>query len=488
MAAAAPFAAAQGATVEQWGVFEGSFAGPGSGNPFVDVQFAAVFGMGGTERRVDGFYDGDGNYRVRFMPDLEGEWRFETSSNIPALQGKTGVFRCVAASAGNRGPVGVSNKFHFAYSDGSRYLPIGTTCYAWNHQGEQLERETLNTLRTAPFNKMRMCVFPKSYAWNANEPQYYPFERSAAGVHDFTRFHPPFFRHLEQLVLELQRLGIEADLILFHPYDRWGYADMSRDTDERYLRYITARLAAYRNVWWSMANEYNFMKKKTVADFDRFSQVVKAADPYGHLLSIHNGGSEADPVYDHTRPWISHVSLQSRHLDTGMAMRERFGKPVIFDECYYEGDIPRRWGNISGEEMTRRFWLGTVNGCYVGHGETYLDPKDVLWWSKGGVLKGESPKRIAFLRRILEESPGAGLTPYKSYFPGAGVAGQYLLYYLDIHRPREYTLDLPKDGRWEVDVIDPWQMTIARAGTFSGKAELKMPGVPYMALRARRVS
>lgn len=30
----------------------------------------------------------------------------------------------------------------------------------------------------------------------------------------------------------------------------------------------------------------------------------------------------------------------------------------------------------------------------------------LLWWSKGGILKGESPSRIAFLRDILE-SPRA---------------------------------------------------------------------------------
>ena len=30
--------------------------------------------------------------------------------------------------------------------------------------------------------------------------------------------------------------------------------------DDRYLRYVVARLAAYRNVWWSLANEYDFRK------------------------------------------------------------------------------------------------------------------------------------------------------------------------------------------------------------------------------------
>jgi hypothetical protein len=486
--AAAPFVAAQSQAVEQWGTFEASLPGPAAGNPYVDVQFGARFRQGATEFDVDGFYEAEGAYRVRFMPEHQGEWTYETRSNAAQLNGKRGSFRVQPPSAGNHGPVRVHDTFHLAYADRTRHTSVGTTCYAWIHQTEELQRQTLRTLRTAPFNKMRMCVFPKHYAFNRTAPPYYAFERDAGGKQDFARFDPRFFRHLERRVLDLQSLGIEADLILFHPYDRWGYAEMSSETDDRYLRYIVARLASFRNVWWSMANEFNFMKKKTAADFDRFSQIVQQQDPYRHLLSVHNGGSEADVLYDYSKPWVTHVSIQSKFLNTGGDLRQKYGKPVIFDECFYEGDIPQRWGNISGQEMTHRFWLGTVNGCYVGHGETYLHSKDILWWSHGGALHGESPARIAFLRKLVEEAP-AGLTPIKAYFPAAMVEGQYYLYYLDIHRPRQYTLQLPKEGSWNVDVIDPWQMTVSPAGrALTGKADLNLPGKPYMALCVRRAA
>ena len=80
---------------------------------------------------------------------------------------------------GAHGPVRVRNTHHFAYADGTPYFPFGTTCYAWVHQGDALERQTLKTLRTSPFNRIRMCVFPKSYEYNHNEPVLYPFERNA---------------------------------------------------------------------------------------------------------------------------------------------------------------------------------------------------------------------------------------------------------------------------------------------------------------------
>ena len=32
---------------------------------------------------------------------------------------------------------------------------------------------------------------------------------------------------------------------------------------------------AYRNVWWSLANEYDLMRTKTMADWDRFFRIVQ---------------------------------------------------------------------------------------------------------------------------------------------------------------------------------------------------------------------
>ena len=50
-------------------------------------------------------------------------------------------------------------------------------------------------------------------------------QRKAEGGFDFTRPYPGFsVPDLEKRILDLQKLGVEADLILWHPYDRWGFA------------------------------------------------------------------------------------------------------------------------------------------------------------------------------------------------------------------------------------------------------------------------
>ena len=483
--------------VERWDRFEVALTGPQEGNPFLDVQFGAVFTHKHRAIAVEGFYDGagaggEGIYRVRFMPDTLGRWSYVTHSSCPELDGKTGAFACVAPSPGNHGPVSVRNVYHFGYADGTPHVSIGTTCYAWAHQGDALEEQTLETLKDAPFTKLRMCVFPKHYSFIRNEPLYHPFERTAgaaegASGYDWTRFDPAFFQHFEKRVGQLCALGIEADLILFHPYDRWGFATMDAQTDDRYLRYLVARLASYRNVWWSMANEFDLMKEKTDADWDRFFRIVQESDPYQHPRSIHN----CRRFYDHGKPWVTHCSIQSSELHRAREWREAYRKPVLFDECCYEGNIEFNWGNISAREMVHRFWQGTAGGAYVGHGETYLHPEDVLWWSKGGVLHGESAPRIAFLRQLLEEGPDAGLDPQPGHWRwrAAGQPNQYYLYYQGVRQPAEQTYKLPEGIRFKVDVIDTWEMTIAPIeGTFEGTCTIKLPGKPYLAVRIQAVS
>src|SRR5262249_27858286 len=140
--------------------------GPTNGNPFLDVTFSAHFARiqaDSAATKVTGFYDGDGNYRVRFMPDKPGQWHYVTESSSPALAGQNGEFTVTPLTAKNHGPVRVAHTYHFAYADGKAYKQIGTTCYAWVHQNDALQKQTLKTLGASPFNKVRFCIFPKHY-------------------------------------------------------------------------------------------------------------------------------------------------------------------------------------------------------------------------------------------------------------------------------------------------------------------------------------
>jgi hypothetical protein len=247
---------------------------------------------------------------------------------------------------------------------------------------------------------------------------------------------------------------------------------------------------------------------KKTADWDRYFQIVQADDPSQHLRSIHQNNR----YYDQNKPWVTHASIQnsSAVTDYGRAVvyRDVYRKPIVFDEVKYEGNLPVRWGNLTGQEMVLRFWMGLVAGTYVGHGETFLDPKDILWWSKGGVLHGESPARLAFLRKIMEDGPAEGLNPIDKWMEiGTGAQpGKYYLFYFGKEAPASWPFALFHTGveegmRFSVEVIDTWDMTItpiegeftarkSDAYFFQDKTDrvVPLPSKPYIALRVRRVN
>ena len=357
---------------------------------------------------------------------------------------------------------------------------------------------------------MRMGVFPKDYPFNVNEPLYDMYQRDADGELDFDRPNPEAFRHLDMQVGALRDLGIEADIIIFHPYDRWGYSDMSQDQDNRYVAYLAARLSAYRNVWWSLANEYDFLlNTKPMTQWDRFFHILEENDPYRHLKSIHNGDVNAN--YDHRKPWVSHVCIQNWDVKRTQEWRETYGKPVINDEPEYEGNIMLSWGNISAQELVHRYWITLLRGGYAGHGETFMHPDDILWWAKGGALHGEAWKRIGFLRDLLEEDVVAGLTPLgrTNNWPWSRVSGasdgKTTFIYLGEHQPVIWAPGLPMEpGNYQVDVIDTWNMTIEPAKIVDAPANhptrhgaslrerrpdaafaVELPGKPHLAIRCR---
>jgi hypothetical protein len=268
---------------------------------------------------------------------------------------------------------------------------------------------------------------------------------------------------------------------------------------------VVARFAAYRNIWWSMANEYDFLRTKNEADWDRFFQIVQKSDPFDHLRSIHNGRI----LYDNNKPWVTHASIQNGLAvkDPGSAelYRDVYRKPIVYDEVEYEGNHAARWAQLSGQELVHRFWAGTVAGTYVGHGEFFQEPHDIVWVGPGGTLKGESPARLAFLRKFMEDAPE--INPIDLWHDPriGGKAGDYYLIYFGRETPATWNFELYRDGiadgtQFKIEVIDTWGMTITPVdGIFVAKKKdrytfvdekgrsVTLPGKPYQALRIRRV-
>ncbi|MBR5109767.1 MAG: DUF4038 domain-containing protein [Clostridia bacterium] len=509
--------------MRQYEPFELVFSGASLTDRWARIGLTAEFSCGDTVKTVKGFYDGDGRYAVRFLPEQAGTWHWRVSGCIEAEGKET----CESAN-GHHGLVRAVGT-HFEYEDGTLFMPFGTTVYALASQEDALVEQTLETLKNAPFNKVRLCVFPKDYDYNKNEPPCYAFERKPDGAWDTDRPNIAFWRRFESILDRIGAMGIQADLILFHPYDRWGFARMPREDNLRYLDYLLRRFAAKPYIWWSLANEYDLnMDAKTLAEWEEIEEYVAARDPYRHLLSNHN----CMRFWDFSRPNVTHACIQTKALTEIPRWIKAWGKPVIIDECCYEGNLPHFWGSISGQEMVKRFWRCCASGGYCTHGETFLSDDGILWWARGGRLKGESPKRIAFLRQIMESLPGP-LEPVsggwqalgdasedemnriisgadgvmKAFFTSLSrmedrdrwfhCAGEHVwtarcgeeayLWFNDLQCYGKMTLKLPEDKRYRVEVIDVWNMTRETLREdASGETPLLLPGKENLAVLAVR--
>ena len=536
--------------VARWAVLTLNFTGPAdspSQNAFLTL-FNATFtpASGESSLLVSGFFDGGTDYRIRFSPPEEGKWTFTTASTEPALDHQHGELFALPPAKGDHGPV-ASRGFGLYHADGEPHFSVGTTSYQWAHMEASRQQETLRTLRNGAgqaFNKLRMTVFPKWYVYNHQNPvemgtafPIVPGSTAAnltswscvgskcptmAGSFDLRRFNVSFFARFEALIAELRVLGVVADLILFHPYDRghWGFDCLggsdpqTYDTshDAFYLRYVAARLAAFSNVWWSMANEWSFVQCKSrginsshlqspAPIWDELFVTLAAADPYGRQKSIHNGNL----LYNHSRPWITHVSLQGEESQTAQ-IRERYGKPVVWDEVKYEGDIPEQSGDLSGQKEAARFWWGASLGVYVGHSETILrkgvaNDAQPLWWAKGGTLVGESPYRIEWFRRTWQKAlvsmglsfgelqPTSKVLPpaLPGQTPPANILSSSGGDFLYLHFARIGTWGVPlqppggSSGGWQLCRLDYWGMKeeCAKLASGASNATISVPRLPF---------
>ena len=514
--------------MRQYQCFELAFRGEILRDSWAQADLMAEFTAGGITKTVKGFYAGDERYLVRYLPETTGPvcWKVTGAANAEGSE------TCLPALPGDHG-IAKAEGTHFALQDGSFFYPFGTTIYALAHQDDALVEKTLESLQAAPFNKVRMCVFPKHYDYNHNEPPFYPFEKNTDGSWDVGRPSFAFWDRFESILDRIIAMGIQVDLILFHPYDRWGFSAFAQEENLIYLDYLLRRLSAKPGIWWSLANEYDLDARKSLADWEEIEEFVHENDPWGHPLSCHN----CFCYWDASREAVTHASIQTKALTEIPRWIRTYKKPVIIDECCYEGDLPHFWGSISGREMVFRFWRCAASGGYCTHGETFLSEDEVLWWSRGGVLKGDSPKRIAFLREILESLPGP-LSPVDNGFArlpelseaelsaalqemsesarpfaqrflegarrmapadltvqmtgdhewAARAGERAFLWFCDLQCHRERTLSLPEGRRYRVEVIDVWEMTrTVISEDASGETKIRLPGKEGLAVLAAAI-
>ena len=109
-------------------------------NPYREVEVWVDLSGPGFSRRVYGFWDGGGTFRIRMAAPVPGEWHFESGSNQPdsGLNGKSGTFAAIlptaqqlAALPNLHGMLGPTPDLRgLQYADGTPFFLLGDTWWS----------------------------------------------------------------------------------------------------------------------------------------------------------------------------------------------------------------------------------------------------------------------------------------------------------------------------------------------------------------------
>jgi hypothetical protein len=297
LAVPSPARTAQKTIVGRWDRFEVSLSNPRTyADPYKDVELNVVFTKpDGARVGFWGFYDGGTTWKVRFMPDQLGAWRYQARFSDGSLTAD-GVFYCVASDIPGMLSVHESNPIWFGFKDGPamlvRSFHVGDRFFATNwddpNNPDDGNKRTvfLDWARQQGYNMLSIASHylnrhspSRGEGWDT--PAFWPLNASE-------------YRWLETILDDLSRRKI-----MVFPFG--GFfgrdTDFPREPAERslFIRYTLARLGAYWNILLNVAGPEPLLKNKTYLTFDEINSLgaeIRRLDVFGHPLTVHNPTGE----------------------------------------------------------------------------------------------------------------------------------------------------------------------------------------------------
>jgi hypothetical protein len=446
---------------------------PDGGRPMVRVSFTGQSGpAAGMRHEISGFWDGGTTWKVRFAPPTPGAWSYKSASADPRLDGISGTIQCSAWSESDKQANPVRRGFihvakagprpgrHFAYADGTPFLWIADTWWAWHKKGILFSSfQKLADDRAAKGFTIGQIFFAGNYS-----------------LLDETQDHPDLeqIRKVEQFIAYANGKGIT---VWIHPW--WSGKGMNEkigpEKIRRWWRYTIQRLGAY-NVIWVLAGEYNLYDYGGLGlDFwKRLGAMVREEDPYRRILGVHptcpawEGGADA-PQWStgeviHQEPWLDYNQSQTAHtkwrnelipLVVSADYARVPPKPVVVTEPWYE--FLR--GDPAPEDTRFGAWTAILSGA-AGH--TYGGGQ--TWWAhlpEAPSSQGPWPLEKSFDKSTLDY-PGAVSIGYLARFmksirwwelePHPELVSEYAAKYCAAVPGREYILYVRWGGALKLDL------------------------------------
>lgn len=498
-------------------------------NPFLEASLSGRF-KSSTGKIIDlqGFYDGDNTWKLRFAPTETGIWTYELSGH--GLEyAKKGKLNCINTPGPLQGFIGIHPKYPYAFasSNGSAFFPMGDTSYGLFDDSPvttELRKAYIDQRRKDGFNFIRMEI-GHSHLRAGKDNAYWAWG-GTVNEPDMDRFNPAFFKMFDRLLIQMASKGMNVELILLNfyrqPFINSGLWTAKRE--QQWLSYLLARYAAFNNVFmWTISNEYETHPNGAYhldvpGDVDwaiQTGKFIKDKDPYHHPVTVHpvissstSANSPRDPF---EQPWriggffgqasgIDVLSQQTGQGGTGTHYDEAcacirgddqnltasikadriYGKPVINTENGYEylRGTPTMKGQVHHTDKVRHSsWRIVCSGGYFSAGFSGTLAHSDIWNQIDDpnrytfVLKDEGAARqLSFLYRFFTALPYWKMQPDENISGGAlafAGSGYAVLYFPQGGKSRY----LRKSGgrNWALKWFNP------RTGVFSRAFRIK-PG------------
>lgn len=358
--------------VERWGRWELSLSTPRYyPNPFADVRVHAFFqSPSGKRYQIEGFYDGDGTWKVRFMPDEIGLWKWRVWSephdqNLKA----SGTFRCLPSDLPGPLRVHPENPLWFAFANGRPVYLLAFHLWNLDAMDEKTLAETLDFLRRFGFNAI---VGPhltmERMVWG----------RTPGGKVDFDRFDLNVWKGLDRAL----SLLAERRMVLI-PFSIVGGTNglpkpPSRRVLDRLLRYWVARWAGFWNATFQPVSEWEEGYRE--AEILWIGRRLWELDLNRHLISVHSLRASTKSVQGAT--WFSYHTVQDKLRDYHFRkyiwfvdLFRSFPKPIFAHECLWEGNFYQKEAGLDVENLRKAAWVIALSGGQINYADEVVPPR-----------------------------------------------------------------------------------------------------------------
>jgi len=428
--------------VSKWNVYEIDLESEKEyENPYLDVELQVRFLSPSKKTKiVRGFWDGANAWKVRFAPQEEGEWTWQSRSsdrNNRGLHDRNGNFHVYPYEGENpiykHGFLRINaNKRGFIHDDETPFFWLADTVWSIASKATHEEwKEYIDFRSKQGFNVVQINSLPQHDA--SKSEHRIPFGINDDNM-DLSRINVEYFQYLDRIVADTVNNGIFPALVLFFfnyipgtlPFwdvRRWG--PFSKATAVAYTRYLGARYSAF-GALWIVSGDTDLSCREAVEIYNAAGDALKNDLPYESLITAHICGLLGPQEKFNMQNWLDFIMFQSSHF---VYSRERalyyawkarcFSKtrPVLNGEPPYEnmGFMDIGTGKKVKRELTREVgWSSILAGANAG--VTYGAHGVWSWHRAGEVFADEWGEPLTDWKTALQFEGSNDYVHLKHFF------------------------------------------------------------------------